>query len=96
MEEFFFDLITILSGIAKHKEEFENFIDTIPLKNQHIQNITLKNGVQLNFHPGATISGRRNMTALIPSLNISITHRFTGHYDISKNYYGVQTFLEKR
>ena len=88
LEEFVLDLATLLSGVASNTAELDSFIHDSGAKSPHHLLHKLPNGVTVYHH-----NSRRNMTVISDEADTYVRHRFTGHYNIKENYYGMRTLV---
>ena len=92
-EEMVFDMATLISGIGKYHEDFNDVIiekgGGVDYRSDNVVLKIPKSHTTLYFN-----HGRRNSTLYDEEDDIYIRHRFTGHQRVSANKMGMQTFFE--
>ena len=92
-EEVIFDLVILMSGIAKKEAELDAFINkstNMDILIEHSRLIVPHSSIEMDFY-----HGRRNHTIFDPERLTRIRHRFTGHISLKANGGGISTFYRE-
>lgn len=88
MGEVFMDIGMLLAGIGDNQHAMTTFASSLQTENSPHSFFVGPNGIDTELRPTL-----RNVTMRYRPREITVTHRFTGHYEIWDNFLGVETYL---